>query len=511
MMAQALDAGGDPTAVFAANNAIAMGVIDELERRGLRIPHDIALVSFDDLPNTSRLFPFLTVAVQPAYEIGANAAQLLLSRLDADVPLPARHVILPTRLIVRYSCGSKLAGGNGRSLSLPLAIEPEQPSVLVPKVSPDLIRLASLDQMRAQIPADRRPLSMTEHDRSDAGRLLRVLRHQEADRLPYLPLWVHSQPVIEYVLERKLDYPVVYDHERGLSLAPEDHVEFAQRLAIDAVVCDFTWRPNNLFAVASNGREQYVGGAVRTWHDLENLDPPPPLAQQLNHLERYLRAAQGTGVGVIASFSSFFDNALRAVGVAEAMYLFYDNRQLLERLMDILADHQHRVMRAVCDRFADELALVLVEDDIAHASGLLIHPDMFQEIFPQRMQRLLAPAKEHGMLTIFHSDGCVDKVVPAFAGMGFDGLHLGAYEYADVAALRQALRGKMALIGTIPVLLLTYGSQQEIEDEVRRHCVELAPGAGYVLGLSASITQGIPPQNLMALVQAVHRYGRYAS
>jgi uroporphyrinogen decarboxylase len=216
-------------------------------------------------------------------------------------------------------------------------------------------------------------------------------------------------------------------------------------------------------------------------------------------------------VGVIASFSSFFDNALRAVGVAEAMYLFYDNRQLLERLMDILADHQHRVMRAVCDRFADELATVLVKDDIAHTSGLLIHPDMFQEIFPQRMQRLLAPAKEHGMLAIFHSDGCVDKVVPALSAMGFDGLHLGAYEYADVAALRQALRGKMALIGTIPVLLLTYGSQQEIEDEVRRHCVELAPGAGYVLGLSASITQGIPPQNLVALVQAVHRYGRYGS
>ena len=119
MMAQALDAGSQPTAIFAANNAIAMGVIDELESRGLRIPHDIALVSFDDLPNTSGLFPFLTVAAQPVYEIGVNAAQLLLSRLDAEVPLQPRHVVLPTRLIMRFSCGSKLARGNGHSSACP--------------------------------------------------------------------------------------------------------------------------------------------------------------------------------------------------------------------------------------------------------------------------------------------------------------------------------------------------------------------------------------------------------
>lgn len=134
MMAQALDSGAAPTAVFAANNAIAMGVIDELARRGLRIPQDIALVSFDDLPDTARLFPFLTVAVQPAYEIGANAAELLLNRLEGDASAPPRHIVLPVHLIIRHSCGSRLAAGNGRSLSLPLPIEPETPSVLAPQV-----------------------------------------------------------------------------------------------------------------------------------------------------------------------------------------------------------------------------------------------------------------------------------------------------------------------------------------------------------------------------------------
>jgi LacI family transcriptional regulator len=114
-MYKLLDGGERPTAIFAGNNAIAMGVIKAVERRGLHIPQDIALVCFDDLPNLSLVFPFLTVVVQPAYEIGVRAAQLLISRLEGQAGLPARHIVLPTRLVVRYSCGSKLP-----SINLPL-------------------------------------------------------------------------------------------------------------------------------------------------------------------------------------------------------------------------------------------------------------------------------------------------------------------------------------------------------------------------------------------------------
>lgn len=103
-----------PTAIFAANNALAIGVIKAAEKLGLRIPQDIALVCFDDLPNLALILPFLTVVVQPAYEIGVRAAQLLLSRIE-DQAIQPRHIVLPTRLIVRHSCGSRMP-----TLSLPL-------------------------------------------------------------------------------------------------------------------------------------------------------------------------------------------------------------------------------------------------------------------------------------------------------------------------------------------------------------------------------------------------------
>jgi LacI family transcriptional regulator len=114
---QLLDLVQRPTAIFAANNTIAMGVIKAVDRRGLHIPQDIALVCFDDIPNLSLVFPFLTVVVQPAYEIGVRAAQLLLSRLEGTgtSSMPPRRIVLPTRLIIRHSCGSKLS-----NLSLPM-------------------------------------------------------------------------------------------------------------------------------------------------------------------------------------------------------------------------------------------------------------------------------------------------------------------------------------------------------------------------------------------------------
>jgi LacI family transcriptional regulator len=112
---QLLAEGRCPRAIFAANNVIALGVIKALANHGLRIPQDVALVCFDDLPALSTIFPFLTVVVQPAYQLGQRAAQMLLSRLAGEAELPPRHTVLPTELIVRYSCGSK-----SPTISLPL-------------------------------------------------------------------------------------------------------------------------------------------------------------------------------------------------------------------------------------------------------------------------------------------------------------------------------------------------------------------------------------------------------
>lgn len=350
-----------------------------------------------------------------------------------------------------------------------------------------------------------------DYDKSNINRLLKVFQHQEADRLPHLEFWVTSQSVYEYVLDKKLEYDIVDASVGGQSITPEDHIVFAEKLGMDAVVCNFSWRPNNVFKTARDGTEHYVDGSIKSEADLDDLEPPTPISHQLAYVERYLKAAQGTGVGVFANFTSFFDSAMLAVGVSDSFYMFYDNRPFLEKLMDMLLAHQIKVMNAVCENFADDLAFFLVNDDIGHNSGLMIHPDMFMEIFPHRMKQLIAPAKERGKLFAMHTDGKMDNIMPILYDIGFDIAHPIEPESNNMFEVKKTWAGKMALVGNIPTALLAYGTKEEIEERVKEYCLNAAPGGGYVLGSSTSIMEGIPPENFVAMTQAVHKYGRYGS
>jgi LacI family transcriptional regulator len=109
MARQALRLSPRPTAIFAGNNLIATGTLKVLQERRVRVPEDMALVGFDDLPANLTIDPFLTVARQPAYEMGKSAAELLLARLAGTAPKGFQEVILPTEIEIYRSIGSPVA------------------------------------------------------------------------------------------------------------------------------------------------------------------------------------------------------------------------------------------------------------------------------------------------------------------------------------------------------------------------------------------------------------------
>jgi LacI family transcriptional regulator len=115
MALQVLKVSPRPTALFAANNFIAFGAIRVLREMGMRVPDDMSVVTFDDLPEEWLIEPFLTVVDQPAYDIGRQAAELLLERLAGTAPSKRRSIILPLELIIRRSSGPPRPDPNGRS------------------------------------------------------------------------------------------------------------------------------------------------------------------------------------------------------------------------------------------------------------------------------------------------------------------------------------------------------------------------------------------------------------
>jgi LacI family transcriptional regulator len=97
-----LDLDDPPSAIFASNDVMAMGVMDAVRNRGLRVPDDVSVIGFDNVPQSAVVFPPLTTVQQPLEQMGRVATQMLLGILNK----PEKHtgrIELPTELVVRSS------------------------------------------------------------------------------------------------------------------------------------------------------------------------------------------------------------------------------------------------------------------------------------------------------------------------------------------------------------------------------------------------------------------------
>lgn len=98
-----LDLPNPPTAIFASNDVMAMGAMDAVRTRGLRIPDDVSILGFDDIPQAGLVRPGLTTVNQPLEKMGRVATQMLLDMLEHP-EIEANRIELPTQLVMRDSC-----------------------------------------------------------------------------------------------------------------------------------------------------------------------------------------------------------------------------------------------------------------------------------------------------------------------------------------------------------------------------------------------------------------------
>lgn len=104
-----IEAGPNFTAVFAENDNMAIGVTRALHEAGRRIPDDVAIVGYDDIPAAAYCYPPLTTVRQPMQQVGQVATQLLIESINSPDAEP-QEILLETELVRRESCGSVLSG-----------------------------------------------------------------------------------------------------------------------------------------------------------------------------------------------------------------------------------------------------------------------------------------------------------------------------------------------------------------------------------------------------------------
>lgn len=378
-------------------------------------------------------------------------------------------------------------------------------------------------------------------------RVLSALNHQEPDRIPFdlgsaQVTGIHA--VAYENVRQALGLPprptLFCDSIQQLATIDDD---FAERLGVDF---------RGLYPLNSHNMpfEEQDAGHYWAYHDEWGIThhrpkqnglyfsivqvplPQPDLTVQ--DIERYpwpdtgeparqagLRAQaerfQAAGYTVVLkdSFAGIFEFAQRIVGMENLLIMMALDEKLAEALFDKLLELKLAYWQSALTELGAVVDVVTYADDYGSQTSQLISPDMFRRLLKPRVRQVfeiqarLAPQAKR----FFHSDGNVRPLLPDFIEMGVDILnpiHIRATGMEPAALKRDFGRELVLWGGGVDTQgVLPSGSIPQVKDDVRRNIEALAPGGGYVFNTIHNIQADVPPENVIAMWEALQEFGAY--
>jgi uroporphyrinogen decarboxylase len=234
-----------------------------------------------------------------------------------------------------------------------------------------------------------------------------------------------------------------------------------------------------------------------------------PQADQLDYAS--LDEAGGAlpeGMEIVACMGEIMSLVYLLMGQETFYVSVHDDPGLVERLYETIGTIQCAVVQTALQH--KRVQAVWIADDIAYSESLMVAPaHLRQYVFPwyKKIGDLCRRAQKP---LIFHSDGKLDEVLDDLVDCGINAIHPIEPKAMDIAETKRKWGHKLCLIGNIDLgYTLTRGTPQEVEAEVKHRLREVAPGGGYCLGSSNSVTDFVPLQNYNAMREAALRYGAY--
>jgi uroporphyrinogen decarboxylase len=246
------------------------------------------------------------------------------------------------------------------------------------------------------------------------------------------------------------------------------------------------------------------------WPDVAN----PERLAGLCDLARQYRDA-GYAVVLKDAFAGIFEFAQRIVGMENLLVMMITNEKVTCALFDRLLQLKLDYWQTALAELGDLVDVVTYADDYGTQASQLISPDMFRRLIKPRLKVLFETFIKYAphAKRFFHSDGNVRPLIPDFLEIGVDILnpiHIRAQNMAPAGLKRDYGKDLAFWGGGVDTQgILPRGAPQEVKDDVRRNIEALAPGGGYVFNTIHNIQADVPPQNLIAMWEALQEYGVY--
>ena len=156
--------------------------------------------------------------------------------------------------------------------------------------------------------------------------------------------------------------------------------------------------------------------------------------------------------------------------------------------------------------------LAMFGDDLGTQQGPVMSPVLYRRLIKPYHARMVQAVKRFDKPVLLHSCGSVAALIPDLIQVGFDALHPIQVSAKDMesARLKREFGRDITFWGGIDTQrVLPLGSPEEVRHEVQRRITDLGPGGGYVLGAVHNIQAEVPPENILAMVEAAREFGRY--
>ena len=371
--------------------------------------------------------------------------------------------------------------------------------------------------------------------------MLTALNHQEPDRIPFdmgstQVTGIHQ--VAYRRLREHLDLPPVTpgicDVVQGLALPDDDLVD---RLGID--VRGLFPRNSHNWGIETYDAGEYWGyldewgmtqhqpradglyfSVVRSPLDRPDLDvgdvaahawPDTADPRRIDGLRALAQSYRDRGHAVMIKgvLAGIFEMSQRVRGMESIMVDLASNEALACAILDKMVESKIRFWEMALPQLGDLVDVVSEADDYGTQTSQLISPRMFRRIFKPRLAAVFARIHDlvpHAKL-FFHSDGNIRPILPDLIEIGIDILnpvHVTATGMEPAALKRDFGKDVCFWGGGVETQrVLPFGTPGEVRDNVRRNVDALAPGGGYVFNTIHNIQPDVPPQNLVAMVEAL--------
>ena len=256
---------------------------------------------------------------------------------------------------------------------------------------------------------------------------------------------------------------------------------------------------------------------AKTVEDLEEYNFYKPIDEETirNLNERAKNLYENTDYALMLNGAgNIYETAQGLLGWQNFMVKLIRNPDFIATLLDKIVEANIKRLEKILPAVNGYVQIVQVGDDLGMQNGPQISPRLYRSLIKPRHKKLYQYIKTHIDAYLFiHTCGSVYDFIPDLIETGIDILNpvQVSAKNMDTSKLKEEFGDKITFWGggCDTQRVLPFGTPRDVEKEVKRRIEDLAPGGGFVFTQVHNIQAGVPPENIMAMYNAVKKYGKY--